>query len=181
MGTTECLSKLFPHLKHSLWPYKCGTEECSCCGLDLLYYKHWYSGDESKGMKRSGHTFQMAVFSAFPTCISNIRKVTRSVISFTDGLVILASICPPLLFPVFVNPPVFCPHAGPRSFPNYFPQGGYRIPEPYVTVSLNTGTWTADMLLNGKKTFWKLFSRKSEREGIAWVYQELSRPRRTCH
>lgn len=40
MDTTECLSRLFPHLKHSLWPYKCGTEEHSLCGLDFLYYKH---------------------------------------------------------------------------------------------------------------------------------------------
>lgn len=69
-------SKLFPHLKHGLWPYKCGTEECSYCGLDFLCYKHWCSGDESKGMKRSCYPFQMAVFCVFPAYISNIRKVT---------------------------------------------------------------------------------------------------------
>lgn len=76
MDTAECLSKLFPHPKHSFWPCECGTEERSYCGLDFLYYKHWCSGDESKGMKRSSHTFQMAVFCTFLAFISNIRKVT---------------------------------------------------------------------------------------------------------
>lgn len=32
----------------------------------------------------------------------------------------------------------------------------------HMRLSLNTGTWTANMLLNSKKTIWKLFSRRSE-------------------
>lgn len=76
LDTSDFLCKLFPHRRHSVWPCKCGSRQHSCCGLNCTYYKCCYSSIEPKEQKRSGHTFQMAVFCGFPVYISNIRRLT---------------------------------------------------------------------------------------------------------